>query len=117
MLFDADYKMVNRMVRAMEDWDGTDHDHAKELAGILGRKVEIHQIKNTKRSKIRRYLKGRRAVLVVPAKGYSRKYAYHAVYWHRDYCHDPAGNHKGLHYGVKGLGAMDKMIEAWVLVE
>lgn len=114
-LFDVTYKAMNSLVRAdqkkrREKFGGTDIDHARAAGLALGDPVRLWMVTDENRQIHRQKLKGRPAVLVVPAIGHPAEF--HALYWDGNKIHDPSGPGG---YGAKGLKAFNKMREVWVL--
>ena len=114
-LFGLTYKEVNRIVRddtkaRGEKFDGTDIDHARAVAAYTGENIRLWYVNDENRQILREKLRGRPAVLVVPAIGHPDEF--HALYWDSKRIHDPGGPGG---YGAKGLKAFKKMREIWVI--
>lgn len=95
-----------------EPFDGTPTVYARIATAFLGRTLAVKYVKDSNRAEVAKWLKGRQAVLVVPAKGYKKDTEYHAVYWTGDELYDP---NRARPYKMDGKRAKMRMEEVWYI--
>lgn len=111
MLYDTSYTSMRKTIMSSrKGWDGTTIDHARYAGALFSDPVRLWLVNADNRHQHTLNLKGRPAVLVVPAKDKSGDW--HAVYWDGRTLYDPSPQGK---YGAKGVKALKTFIEAWVL--
>ena len=114
MLFDTPYNLMRNLVLQAETgkFDGTTADHARSVGLAFGDPVRLWLCSDESRADIVSRLKGRPAVLVVPAKDHKESGDWHAVYWTGKEVLDPSPTGK---YGRKGIKALKTFRECWVI--
>lgn len=117
MLFDTSYASMKRLVMAYcskhrHKFDGTTEDMDKAVALKMGAEIRVWYFTDDNRDELAYRLQGRRAILVVPAKGYPDGTELHAVYWDGRALFDPSPTQR---YGKDGRLAFSKALRARVL--
>lgn len=114
MLFDSPYSLVRNLVlqSSQEPFDGTTDDMAVTVGALLGSPVLVQRVKAQNRDKVAQTLRGRSAVLIVPAQDHKVSGDWHAVYWTGYAVLDPSPTGK---YGRRGIKALKTFTEVWLL--
>jgi len=114
MLYEIPYHTSRDLVLAAETgiFDGTTIDHARVVGTAMADPCRVWYCTAANRDLLIERLRGRQAILVVPAKDFKVSGDYHALYWTGKYVLDPSPYGK---YGRKGVKALKTFIEAWVL--
>lgn len=114
MLYRQPYERICRLVLKAEPgaFDGTRFDHARAVGKSLRSACGMWGANPDSRPEVIKRLKGRAAVLIVPAKDHRISGDWHAVYWTGKEILDPSPTGK---YGRKGIKALKTFVEAWII--
>jgi hypothetical protein len=124
MFLNETYKNTKNLVdfhhakNEIEDFEGLTCNQLVEVSEMVKEKIKIWYSPKHCRKSIKKKLQGRRAILVVPAMGYSPfENMWHAIYWDGKYIYDPVSSNTSMRYGRNGKRAFDKMAAACVWLE